>query len=192
MSRSAAALSLLAAMFVAVPVASAANGTYTVVACDAASGPNRSWFAPPDSGSLFLSRQRCPALGEYDGFGMRSTTLPLKAPQLAGSWWRFDAPAGTSLAALEWAGRYSTGAAGWAARIESSKGTLAGCGPSTRACERKWPHGARPVRHELRDAGWVRVGALCLGATGCRTGDGRTTPFVDASTWYARVTVRDP
>ena len=180
----------LTALIVA-PSAFAANGTYEVVACDAAGGANHSWRAQAGNSALFVSRERCPALGIYDGFGMRSSTASLVAPQLSSSWWRFDAPAGTSFEAIEWAGHYSTQGNGWVARIESSRGVVAGCGPSPKACERVWAHGAKPVRYELHGATWLRVGALCGSASGCRTGDGKTTPYVDASTWYAKVLVRD-
>ena len=172
--------------------AAGAAGTYEVVSCDAAGGVNHAWSAQAGSTMLFVSRQRCPALGVYDGFGMRSTTSALTAPQLASSWWRFDAPRGTSLQAIDWAGHYSTSGHGWAARVESSKSLLAGCGPSAKDCERVWAHGAKPVRFDLAGASWVRVGAVCLSAAGCKTGDGRTTPYVDASTWYSRLIVRDP
>ena len=172
--------------------AAGATGTYEVLSCDAAGGANHAWSAQPGSTLLFVSRQRCPALGVYDGFGMRSTTSALTVPQLASSWWRFDATRGTSLQAIEWAGHYSTSGHGWAARVESSKAVLAGCGPSPKDCERVWAHGAKPVRFELGGAAWIRVGAVCLSAAGCKSGDGRTTPYVDASTWYSRLIVRDP
>lgn len=183
-------LIILAAL--AAPAGAGAVGTYEVVACDAAGGPNHSWRAQAGSPTIFASRQRCPALGEYDGFGMRSSTAAATAPQLASSWWRFDAPAGTSIAALEWAGHYATSGHGWAARVESSRAVFGGCGPSARACERQWANGAKPVRFEANGAGWIRVGAVCVAATGCQTGDGRSTPYVDASTWFAKVVVRDP
>lgn len=166
--------------------------TFTVSACDAASGLNRSWVDDSSGSSSLLSRQHCPALGATDGLLTRSTTLPLAIGKGEGSGWRFDAAAGTSIVGVDWAGEYWTSSAGWAAGLDSSVGRLFGCGPSSSSCSRRWTAGERPISRSVSGASWLRFGIRCVASSSCRTGSGGTHPNALASAWYLRVKVDDP
>ena len=179
----------LAVIGLAAPVATA--GTYDVLACDAAGGTNHSWRADIPNQQLFVSRQWCPAIGENGGFGVRPTVVSLNAPQLASAWWRFEAPAGTTISGVDWGGRQMTAGAGWATRIQSNRGTLSGCGPSTKNCLKAWSGGSNLEHFETGGAQWLRVGVLCLAVRGCATSDGHGKALADSATSFARVRIRD-
>ncbi len=168
-----------------------AAGTYDVVSCDAAGGPNHAWHAEGFNSQLFVSRDWCPALGQLGGFGVRSTVMRLTAPQLSSAWWRFDTPPGTSISSVDWAGRQVAGAPGWATRIQTSLGTLSGCGPSAKPCVKEWVRGSSPDHYEANGAAWIRVGTVCLQLTGCPTSIKAGVAATDAATSYSRIRVAD-
>lgn len=192
MKMTAAFLSVLVLMLPTIVASPAhAMGTYDVVSCDAAGGPNRAWRTASFDPQLFVAREWCPAFGSSGGMGVRSTVMRLKAAQLSSAWWRFDAPPGTSIVSMDWAGRQATSAPGWATRIQTSSGTLAGCGPSARPCVREWVRGDVPDHFDTPGAAWVRVGVVCLQLSGCQTSVRSGVPAADAATSYSRIKVAD-
>ena len=184
---------VLIALAVMAAVGSPAGArTFTVSACDAASGANRSWLDDSSASPALVARMHCPALGPTDGLLTRSTTLSTIVSRGEGSGWRFDAAPGTSIVGLSWAGDYWTTGNGWSSGMDSSLGRVFGCGPSTASCSRRWTPGERPLARSVGGAQWLRFGIRCVGSSSCKGGDGKTHPNALASAWYLRVTVDDP
>ena len=165
--------------------------TYEVVSCNATGGANHAWTADFGDRDRFVGRQRCPAFGSADGLMVRSTTVDRTVPNGEGSSWRFDAPAGTSVVGIDWAGEYATYGPGWAAHLQSSRGQVLGCGPTSGACVRNWVTGSLPLHRDVANASWLRIAVDCT-TNSCHGGDGRTRPDAMISTWYSRVQVNDP
>ena len=183
---SAGALSLLSAP------SSAVGSTYEVAACDAASGVNSSWTSWSDAPDLFSVHQRCPALGVSDGLFARSTTLGLTIPQGRAAGWRFDAPRGTSVVGVDWAGEYRTHGGGWQAGIAGQQGPVLGCGPAISGCSRSWVTGARYLHRDIAPSPWLEMGVRCVTRPGCRGGDSRGNADAQFAAWFVRVRVSDP
>jgi len=186
------ATAAIAALVLAVSASPSGARTFTVAACDAASGINRSWIDDSSGASTFITRQKCPALGITDGLLTRSTTLSSRSGNGEGSGWRMDAATGTSIVGVDWAGEYWTTSGGWSAGLDSSSGRVLGCGPSSSACSRRWTSGERPLARGVSRASWLRFGIRCVSSSGCQAGDGKTHPHALASAWYLRVTIDDP
>ncbi|MCX6394607.1 MAG: Ig-like domain repeat protein [Solirubrobacterales bacterium] len=136
--------------------------------------------------------QRCPALGVSDGLFARSTTLGLTVPHGRGSGWRFDAPRGTSVVGVDWAGEYRTRGSGWQANMAGQQGSVFGCGPAGPECSRRWVTGARFLHREIAPSQWLEMGVTCVTRPGCRGGDSRGNADAQFATWFLRVRVNDP
>ncbi|MEI7889155.1 MAG: hypothetical protein WCI34_02485, partial [Actinomycetes bacterium] len=132
------------------------------------------------------------AFGASDGLFARSTTLGVTVPTGRGSGWRFDAPAGTSVVGVDWAGEYRTEGAGWEAKMSASQGSVLGCGPVSGGCARPWVTGAQYLHRAVPSSPWLEMGVRCVVRPGCRGGNGRTLTNAQFSTWFVKVRVSDP
>jgi hypothetical protein len=163
--------------------ASARAGTYEVHACGQEAGfTNNSWQASASRGMLAYTK--CPTRGDpIRGIVVRNEARSGEVPRGARAKMRFRAPAGASLAGVEydWEGRRVDGE--WSIGFATGDGErwLAGCRagrPSMRAsCRLGGGHGEGDDHLSLSGYDSVRLEASCGRSGGCETrptGDRRT------------------
>lgn len=183
-----ASLCVMATVIVALVPVPARAGTYVVNACAAANGVNHAWV-PSQSSGLMASNSRCPSRDE--GLATRSTSLAAHVDPFTYAQWRFDAPAGTSITAVDFEGDYDA-SQGWASVLDSEAGRIAGVAtrPGSSASDHH-PQGAPPRHYGINHSHWISDISICANGSGCATGDGHGHPYVTTKLYYAAVTVED-
>ena len=154
--------------------AAAEAGTYTVVACEAAAGVNRSWIPVADSG--MRSYARCPSRGlSARGLVMRNNGRPRVIPPGRGAAMVFIAPLGAELADITYVWTGQRADSGWRLGLIGDRGRLlAGCRPGTRSLDErctvgKRPGGPRPVQVPLSGRRSIAFEVRCAALVGCST-----------------------
>ena len=160
---------------------------YTVVSCDAAPAASFSSEAWQPSWSLGGSAYAaCPAQGDLER-GISNRITGVSVPALTFSACTFTAPAGTSVSALRWGGRYARNDCRWGTFVQAlpSKSVLFGLRPNAGCASTGLNLIGQPVPFAV-PAGTRSLQQLII------CGAGSCGPGATFHTQFAAVTVEDP
>jgi hypothetical protein len=182
----AAAMALTGSLFLALTIgpenAHAAGGTYTVTACDPATGfANNSWDAGRNNDRLAVYTV-CPNDGEGRRAGLR-TIADINVgsvPFLSFAWYRFDAPPGTGIASadLSYTGYADSFSNGWGAALQADDSfNLDGCFAGSPGTFCTGFGDGSVVHFDLGNRASLRTLIGCGSLSGCNTADMGAWPY---------------